>query len=267
MSVGTDTANAALTEVDRLRTFLKKNRTAQVRGQDERSFVKATASAWFNGHRGKFPATASGESIERVDAIYRDILNASDRAAARSTSVGRLKELRAALIDLRSASLTETATPPPTDQSPDFSPLISDTQMQEILAARWAECIRCIAANAPLAATVMMGGLLETLLLGRINRETDLAPIFKAKMAPKDKAGKTLTLRDWGLKDYISVAHELGWITISAKEVAEVLRDFRNYIHPHKQHSHGVKLNGDDATLFWGVSKNITVQVLKSCTP
>jgi hypothetical protein len=243
MSVGTDTANAALTEVDRLRVVLKKNKTAQVRGQDERSFIKATASAWFNDHRKKFPAAAPGELLARVDAIHRDILNASDHASARSTYVRTLKELRAALIDLRNASLTETAAPPPTDQSPDFSPLIGDIQMQEILRARWEECIRCIAANAPLAATVMMGGLLETLLLGRINRETDLAPIFKAKAAPKDKAGKTLTLRDWGLKDYISVAHELGWITISAKEVAEVLRDFRNYIHPHKQHSHGVKLN------------------------
>jgi hypothetical protein len=139
--------------------------------------------------------------------------------------------------------------------------------MQAILTERWRECIRCIDADAPLAATVMMGGLLETLLLGRINRETNPAPIFKAKAAPKDKAGSTLKLRDWGLADFISVAHELGWITVSAKEVAQVLRDFRNYIHPDKQHRHGVTLTDDDASLFWGVSKSISVQVLKSCAP
>jgi hypothetical protein len=137
--------------------------------------------------------------------------------------------------------------------------------MRGILGERWKECVRCVEANAPLAATVMMGGLLETLLLGRINRESNQAPIHTAKAAPKDRSGKTLQLREWGLKDYIAVAHELKWITVSAREVAGVLRDFRNYIHPHKQHMHGVNLSRDDAALLWGVSKSIAVQVLKSC--
>ncbi len=112
---------------------------------------------------------------------------------------------------------------------------------------------------------ITLGGLLETLLLGRINRESDKTPVFKAKSAPKDKADKTRPLGEWMLKDYIGVTNDLKWITVSAKQVAEVLRDFRNYIHPHKQLSHGVRLSSDDVALFWEVSKNIAVQVLKSC--
>ena len=190
------------------------------------------------------------------------------RRNTQSTYVSKLKTLRTTLIELRSSALTiTTAAIPTTDQPPDFSPLIADMQMREIVQDRWRECVRCIEGDVPLAATVMMGGLLETLLLGRINRETNQGSIYKAASAPKDKAGKTRHMSEWGLKDYISVAHELKWITISAKEVAEVLRDFRNYIHPHKQHSHCVKLSRDDATLFWGISKNISLQVLKSCTP
>src|SRR6266511_2313693 len=79
--------------------------------------------------------------------------------------------------------------------APDFSSLITDPQMQQILRRRWLECIDCISAGAPLAATVMMGGLLEALLLARINHEKNKAAVFKASTAPKDKAsGQTLPL-------------------------------------------------------------------------
>jgi hypothetical protein len=195
-------------------------------------------------------------------------LDASDRATARTTYSARLKELREALIVLRKDGLSASAIRLATlDPAPDFSPLTGDPEMQQILVERWQECVKCIEAEAPLSATVMMGGLLETLLLGRINRETNKAAVFQAKSAPKDKTAKTKPLGEWMLNDYIGAAHDLKWITFSAKEVAEVLRDFRNYIHPHKQLRHGVRLSGDDAKLLWEVSKSIAVQVLKSCKP
>jgi hypothetical protein len=60
---------------------------------------------------------------------------------------------------------------------------------------------------------------------------------------PRDpKTGKALQLHKWGLKDYIDVAHELGWITKTTKDIAEVVRDYRNYIHPEKELSHGITL-------------------------
>ena len=75
-----------------------------------------------------------------------------------------------------------------------------------------------------MAATVMMGGLLEGLLLARVNKEPNQQHIFTAKNSPKDrKTGNPLPLKDWGLKDYIDVAHELKWITVSAKDVGVVL--------------------------------------------
>jgi hypothetical protein len=154
------------------------------------------------------------------------------------------------------------------DQAPDFSPLIGDPKMQRILRDRWDECICCIAAGAPLAATVMMGGLLETLLLARFNRETDKAPIFHAVTAPRDsKTKKTLPLKEWTLRNYLDVAHELGWISKSTKDVGEVLRDSRNYVHPYKQASHDVTVTTNDATLFWQISKEISRQLLHGRGP
>lgn len=109
----------------------------------------------------------------------------------------------------------------------------------------------------------MVGGLLEGLLLARINRESNKAPIFTAAAAPKDRQNNPLSLRDWTLQDYIGVAHELGWITVAAKDVGVVLRDYRNYIHPQKELSHGVSLTTPDAQILWEAGKSISRQLLK----
>jgi hypothetical protein len=120
----------------------------------------------------------------------------------------------------------------------------------------------CVNSGAPLAATVMMGGILEGLLLAKINQLPNQAPVFTATAAPRDKAGKTLPLKDWTLKNYIEVAHELKWITTTAKDIGEVMRDYRNYIHPQKELSHGITLLEGDAQMLWGIAKGVIRQIL-----
>ena len=111
----------------------------------------------------------------------------------------------------------------------------------------------------------MMGGLLESLLLARINASPNKAPIFTAKTAPRDsKTGNTKPLADWTLAAMVEVGHEVGWLTKSGKDLGTVLREFRNYIHPHKEHSDGVALTLEDAQVLWDVSKAISRQVLGS---
>lgn len=261
-----DTLDLALTEIGHLRKLLKKKKTSQVRSSDERSIAKATALAWFNSHRGILSSVGASSNFQNTDSSYNELLEATDRATSRNAYDSLLKNLRETLIALRSegASHSQSTT---SDNSPSFAPLIADPQMQAILGDRWRECVTCINAGAPLSATVMMGGLLEALLLGRINRESSQSPIFQSKAAPKDKNGHPKGLSDWMLKNYIDVAREMGWISVSAKDVGVVLRDYRNYIHPFKQLSHGVNLTNDDALLLWEVSKAITRQVIDSAKP
>ena len=137
--------------------------------------------------------------------------------------------------------------------------------MQQILTRRWEETKACISCQASLAATVMMGGLLEGLLLAKVNGTADKAKVFGAKAAPKDtKTSKTLQLRDWTLKDFIDVAHELGWIGSAAKELSIVIRDYRNYVHPAKELAHGVNIQPSDAEMFWSVFSTLAHQVVDS---
>lgn len=264
MISATAAIESAIKEIERLRQIFRKSRTKQVRTADERGLAKATASAWFSTHRANLAGLVLEETLEGADTAYRIILESSDRHCARSKYLAALSTLKQSLIALRTEALT---TKPPTvatsDQAPDFSPLIGDSDMQKILVSRWNECLLCVSAGAALAATVMMGGLLEALLLARINRESNKGSLFTAKAAPKNsKTGSVKPLSEWMLNDFIQVLSELGWITISATAVGSVLREYRNYIHPQKQLSRNLHLKPEDAALFWEVSKNITRQVI-----
>jgi hypothetical protein len=148
---------------------------------------------------------------------------------------------------------------------PNFGALIGDTTMLGILLRRWKETLACQRAGADLAATVMLGGLLEALFLARINRMPTQRAVFTAAAAPKDnKTGNPWPLKEWSLKDYRDVANELGWIRQSAKDVGEVLRDYRNYIHPKKERSHGVSINEQDTAMFVTVFSSIAEQIIAS---
>jgi hypothetical protein len=110
----------------------------------------------------------------------------------------------------------------------------------------------------------MMGGLLEGLLLAKINQLSNKTSVFSAATKPMDpRTGKALQLKEWTLKNYIDVAHELGWITKTTKDIGEVVRDYRNFIHPQKELSHGIVLEVGDAQMLWEVAKSITLQLLK----
>jgi hypothetical protein len=257
---------ASLDELEKARRMRSRIRTPQVRNTEHRQFFQAIALSWFNNHRNAIVKSVGATEVDNIDIFYRRMLDATERSSAAATYSDCIRDAKSGLISLRGTVLgADAAKSPSLDKSPDFTPLASDPMMQQILARRWSECVRCLAADAYLAATVMMGGLLEALLVARANRLTNKAPLFKAKGTPMDpKTKKPLDLRQWTLGPYIDVAQELGWITKSAKDVAVVLRDYRNYVHPEKERSHGVVLQADDATMFWELTKTLARQLLQS---
>lgn len=255
----------AIQEVKKLRVNLKKKNHPQVRSYEECSLIKATALSWFNNHQRKVYSLLSQKALDNINHFYQEIIQACDHATSRKAYDTILKNLSQELTSIKTDIINAPTqkTVHTVDNPPDFSSLTTDIQMQTILTNRWEECCRCIAGKALLAATVMMGGFLETLLLARVNKEPDQLKIYMAKGAPKDgKTGKGLPLKEWTLRNYIDVAHELKWISQSAKNVGEVLRDYRNYIHPYKQLSHGIALLPEDASLFWEITKSISRQLL-----
>ncbi|MCX6025705.1 MAG: hypothetical protein NTY23_05525 [Chloroflexi bacterium] len=264
--------DAAITEVNAARQALLRRKTKQVSAADEIDRLKSVAYTWFQTHRPFVCAHSTCPDLTAVDAAYRALMQATGGHAARKTYADALRDAKQSLVTARTlvaTTLSTTPRPKPAtgtaDTPPNFAPLAVDPRMQTILNRRWGEVQQCIGASAHLAATVMMGGLLESLLLARISSSPNMSAVFTAGRAPHDKAGKTLPLSEWKLVNMVEVAHELRWITKSAKDVGNVLRDFRNYIHPHKEYTDDLAISEEDAVMFWEVTKAVTRQVLGSC--
>lgn len=250
-------------EVDKALNVLKRITSTQVRNAEHRDFFRATALSWFQRRRSTVAQDMPAEVVEAIDTPYRTILNATDKNSSKNTYVGAAKVAKRTLVEARTRALVTQPVARTADAVPKFAPLATDPVMQNILERRWDECRRCIEGGAPLAATVMMGGLLEALLVARANKLSDKSKLFKALATPIDpKTKKPLDLRQWMLGPYIDVGHELRWISNSAKNVAVILRDYRNYIHPEKERSHGVTLSPDDAAMFWEVTKTLSRELL-----
>lgn len=265
MIEGQQALDDAIRRCDFLGGLLRKKTAKQVWAEDERSTIKATCFAWFNNQNPKISPQLDATALVAANAIFDGLLKASERAGSRAQYQQNLKRLRKELLEIRSKQMQVASKTVVTgDVPPSFALLIHDLKMQGILIRRWDECVTCLRAPAPMAATVMMGGLLEGLLLARVNKEPNQKPIFTASAAPKDrKTGNPLPLKDWTLRNFIDVAHELRWISQSAKDVGVVLRDYRNFIHPQKELSHGITLTSDDTAVLWEVAKSISKQLLK----
>ncbi|MBX3352527.1 MAG: hypothetical protein KF684_06295 [Phycisphaeraceae bacterium] len=260
--------DAAIEEVTRARSRVSAIKTAQVKTVDAVASLKATAQTWFHTHK---PVVVSGDpslDLSEVDRYYAVILGATSRHAAKNTYLDALKNVKAALVKARAAALcapASSAVASSDDLAPDFSSLAGNQEMREILTRRWHECAKCVNANAHLAAIVMMGGLLEALFVARANKMPDSRPLINAASAPKDKStGKTIDYQKWMLDSYIKVGFELNWITASAKDVADTLKEYRNYVHPAKELRYGVTLGINDSTMFWQVTKALARQLLLS---
>ena len=262
-----DVLEKAIDSVTRLRNGVGRGTTRQVKAADERDLVKATALAWIREHRPHFAGTQS-DLLAECDSAFHELLEFSDRNTTRERYKSHLKALKTRLVRLRSdvvADVTLFSLAPAQSEPPDWSALVPDQAMQAILRRRWRETSLCLEAGAHLAATVMMGGMLEALLLARVNRVTDRSALFRTKACPRDpKTKKAFPLQKWTLQHYIDVAHEMGWIRESAKGVGTVLRDYRNYIHPAKELSHGVSVDKADTEMFWAVFQSLVGQIVAS---
>lgn len=134
--------------------------------------------------------------------------------------------------------------------SPDFVNLKLEPALGEIFSERWNEIQRCKDSCAYLAATILMGSLLEGLLLAVLQKYP--AEANKCTVAPKDgRTGQTRHLTNWSLSEMINVCHNLEWIDLDVKKFSHSLRDFRNLIHPYQQMISGASPDKDTCDISW----------------
>ncbi len=257
-----DPIASALSDIRRLRKSMGVKSKARVKSQEQRDQLKSVALAWFQNYKPKMLSARLLLDVTRIDFGFRQILMAAERSLTVAKIQSISKQLERDLVVVHTESITSPPIVVVASEAPPTFSSVPDPVMREILTRRWRECVSCLTAEAPLAATVMMGGLLEALFLGRVNREPNKQLVFTAASAPRDlKTQNTLPLKQWTLKDYIAVAHDLGWIPQAVHDVSQILRDYRNYIHPQKEFSSQLALSIGDAQMLWSVCKAITSHI------
>ena len=258
------TIDSIVNVVKKLRLAIKKGTSAQIRSAEHKSMMKAIALAWFNNQRGILLGAVDEAILKSSDDHFKNLIILSEKACTRSKVDKLLKDIKKTLTALRAENIKTLSTSPTvtTDIVPKFALIVADKVMVDILEKRWKECVLCVQVGAPLSAIVMMGGLLESLLMTRFLQHSDKKAIFATTTCPKDKTGTPVQFKEWALKNYIDVAHELTWISQTEKDLGEVLRDYRNYIHPFKERSHGVKILPKDAATLWEVTKSISKEII-----
>lgn len=165
--------DTAISQIETLQKVLKKNIAVQVCDIDSKSTIKANALSWFQNIRAQINLT--DEQLKEVDERYKFLLEAAERKTTKTRYLSELKDIRLKLIALRSDNIIAITNQNliTSDKVPDFSTLIKDDRMKSILSSRWDECIKCVGFDAPLSALVMMGGMLEAILLAKINSFSD----------------------------------------------------------------------------------------------
>lgn len=220
--------------------------------------------AWFVEQRRALIPVLERE-ISTVDHLYQELLSATGRASSQTSCRNLIAELRAELLRLRPLALIAAgggAVAIATERAPSFALLAPVPDAQILRSRRWQECEACVRARAPLAAAVMIGGLLEAALLGRSEAMADKAPLYRAAAAPRNRTGQTKPLREWPLHSSIDVAHELGWISPLARDTASVLRDDRNFVHPAREQETGPAPATEEAAVLWEIAKHLVRQLL-----
>ncbi len=135
--------------------------------------------------------------------------------------------------------------------APNFARLVSDIDLVRVLSNRWIEANLTFEAGAYLATIILLGSILEGVLLDKI--EQNPAQANTSKSCPKDKTGKPLPFADWKLQALIEVAHDCGWLRKESKDFSQVVRDYRNFVHPNRERKEGITVREGTCKVIWEV--------------
>jgi hypothetical protein len=121
-----------------------------------------------------------------------------------------------------------------------LSAVVADKDLLPLLETRLFEARVCLDNRAALAATFLLGSLLEGLLLDAIQARSR-SDVLRTRRG------------DPTLQQLIEVAYANKWIRKDVHQYADVLRDHRNLVHPGKQLADGHRPDTNTARIAWNV--------------
>lgn len=114
---------------------------------------------------------------------------------------------------------------------------LSDQQLKDIVSRDYVELNQVLVPDgAWKSAVVLAGSILEAILLDLLTKDATRLAAAKASAAAPKKNGVLKHEDDWTLHDMIQVATAIALMPADrAKTFDQVLRDYRNFVHPRKE--------------------------------
>ncbi|MBV9450751.1 MAG: hypothetical protein JO345_33160 [Streptosporangiaceae bacterium] len=138
------------------------------------------------------------------------------------------------------------------DLNVSMDQVVSDPALAAVAQQRLDEARLCHCSGAYTATIIMLGSLLEGVLVSAVGERL-------AGQPPKP-------LDRMGLQDLIALAHREGWIQVDVKMGSELIRMYRNLVHPRAQIRMGDPPDSDTVDICWPIV-NATLNDLAATAP
>ncbi|MGB8995527.1 MAG: hypothetical protein WCC65_09490, partial [Pseudonocardiaceae bacterium] len=123
--------------------------------------------------------------------------------------------------------------------------LLDEPELADLLVDRAEQSRAAQSAGAYLLAVIGIGSFVEGVLLGvLLNRDPEVELI--------NQRGQRVSADQAGLESLLDAAHRHGHIALDAKAFLTPVRNFRNYIHPRRQHIEKFMPDDETVSLCWG---------------
>jgi hypothetical protein len=136
---------------------------------------------------------------------------------------------------------------------------VDNEKLRTLLARDYAELSELLKVQAPKSTLVMCGSILEAVLVSVLRKQENSAQgkFFELFLKKGDPDKKVPPLHEWGLHQLISVSAELGILDDDARRHANILKDYRNLIHPMVEFRRGANVDEDIVTALVALLKRI----------
>jgi hypothetical protein len=179
------------------------------------------------------------DAAESFRAAVNLILRAERLVVSRSAG-------RPVLGELADDGASTTYSAPP-DMERRLRELISDVETADVLYQRLRETEICAANGAFTFAVIGLGSFVEGILQAVLEEHDSEI----AGAGFRDGKGAPMKQIQIGLHFLINTAHSRGWIQLDAADFMQTVREYRNYVHPHKQMVNKVAFDQDSVMLCW----------------
>lgn len=189
-----------------------------------------------------------GRNQYRINSLIRDYLN------ERKEYLEENKEYEDIASNINIESLREIGY---TKELIEKIEGINDKDFADILLRDFKECAIAVTGKQNKTAIILSGSMAETLL----NYKVQEKGIKRYKLLI-DGEEKNIRVKDMGLAELLEVAKKENIIHQTDYHLTQVVRNYRNLIHPSVELRKSMHISEQEATLIWGILKKVIKDIL-----